>query len=122
MAYYLFTQLLISKNPIRNASRKMNFFSPRVNFMWINFSFLSILTTVPLPNFLCMKLLSTANASNWALRLISALLGAAEDFGVEGGSRPCWLRLNNGHVLWLFHLYCCSSLFCRPVLNRLRNL
>ena len=86
MAYYLFTQLLISKNPIRKASGKMNFFSPRVNLMWINFSFLLILTTVPLPNFLCMTVLSTANVSNWVLRSISALLGAAEDVGGEGAA------------------------------------
>jgi hypothetical protein len=52
--------------------------------MWINFSFLLIFTTVPLPNFLCMTVLSTPNASNWALRSISALLGAAEDVEIEG--------------------------------------
>ena len=31
-------------------------------------------------------MLSTANASNWALRSISALLGAEEDVGVEGAA------------------------------------
>ena len=51
--------------------------------MWINFSFLLILTTVPLPYFLCMTVLSTANVSNWVLRSISALLGAAEDVEIE---------------------------------------
>ena len=77
---------LLSKNPIRKALGKMNLFSPRVNLMWINFSFLLIFTTVPLPNFLCMTVLSTANASNWALRSISALLGATEDVGEEGAA------------------------------------
>ena len=35
---------LISKNPIRKTSGKMNFFSPRVNLTWINFLFLLIFT------------------------------------------------------------------------------
>ena len=62
-----------SRNPSKKALGKMNFFSPRANLTWMNFSFM--LTMMPFPNFLWRTLLPVSSVSKSSFRLSSACAG-----------------------------------------------
>lgn len=80
----------ISRNPIMNASGKMNFFSPPQNFTYTNFSPRLNLVTFPSPNFLCFTVLPTCNVSSRSFNSFSVCDALSrEQASVLGTSDPC---------------------------------